>query len=64
MSQGKFCDYSCEHASFPPEDMLGACRTMSGVFCAILGKVVPKHVPCKADDAAASPEAARKKEEE
>jgi hypothetical protein len=44
----KFCDYDCEHASFPDERMLGACRTQAGVFCRKLGRVVPRHVPCSA----------------
>ncbi len=45
----KWCDYSCEHASFPDADLLGACRTMGGVFCKKLGRVVPKHTPCRAE---------------
>ncbi|MHC5077758.1 MAG: hypothetical protein ACYTHN_01985 [Planctomycetota bacterium] len=45
-----WCDFNCEHAAFPDAEMLGACRTMAGVFCRKLGKVVPKHSPCKAEE--------------
>jgi hypothetical protein len=43
-----FCDFRCRHAEFPDEEMLGACRTVGGVFCRKLGKVVLKNVPCPA----------------
>jgi hypothetical protein len=46
----KWCDFSCEFAAFPDAEMLGACRTVSGVYCKKLGEVVPKHTPCRAEE--------------
>ena len=51
----KWCDFTCEFAEFPDEKLLGACRTMAGVWCRKLGKVVPKHVPCRAVEEKGAP---------
>jgi hypothetical protein len=54
----KWCDLSCEHASFPPTDAVdgaGSCRTFAALYCARLQRLVHKHGPCQADDPAAPP---------
>jgi hypothetical protein len=45
----KWCDLSCEHASFPKEaavDGAGSCRTFAALYCARLGRLVHKNGPC------------------
>jgi hypothetical protein len=57
----KWCDLSCEHASFPKEsavDGAGSCRTFAALYCAKLSRLVHKHAPCpcaEPDAAAAGP---------
>ncbi|MEW6660266.1 MAG: hypothetical protein AB1424_16600 [Thermodesulfobacteriota bacterium] len=55
----KWCDLSCEHASFPKVqavDGAGSCRTFSALHCAKLGRLVHKNAACpcqaSADDGA------------
>ncbi|MCU0722556.1 MAG: hypothetical protein MUC63_02880 [Planctomycetes bacterium] len=55
-----WCDYDCPHASFPDERMLGACRTVAGIFCRKLGRVVPRHVPCTAEADGPAPSGKRR----
>jgi hypothetical protein len=45
----EWCDYNCEHAQFPDEALEGACRTVAGVWCKKLGRLIPKNSPCQAD---------------
>ena len=55
----KWCDLSCEHASFPRTEAVdgsGACRTFAALYCARLHKLVHKHGPCQVDDPTGSPE--------
>jgi hypothetical protein len=42
----KICSYDCPHGEFPPEDSAGICRTMSGVYCIKLRRIVFKNAPC------------------
>jgi hypothetical protein len=42
----EYCDFECPHASFPPADSAGVCRTMAAVFCGKLQELVHKNVPC------------------
>lgn len=45
----KWCDLSCEFASFPQEaavDGAGSCRTFAALYCALLNRLVHKHGPC------------------
>ncbi len=54
----KWCDLSCEHASFPRTgavDGSGSCRTFAALYCARLNKLVHKHGPCQCDDRTDSP---------
>ncbi|MHC4779935.1 MAG: hypothetical protein ACYTFG_15290 [Planctomycetota bacterium] len=46
----RYCDFDCEHGAFPDVELLGACRTMAAVYCRKLGRVVPKHSPCQAEN--------------
>lgn len=46
-----FCDFKCEHASFPQDadiDGSGSCRTFSAVWCKLLEEYVTKNAPCRA----------------
>jgi len=55
----KWCDLSCEHASFPQYgavDGAGSCRTFAALYCARLDKLVHKHGPCQWEDRSGSPE--------
>jgi hypothetical protein len=55
----KWCDLSCEHASFPRTEAVdgsGSCRTFVALYCARLNKLVHKHGPCQCDDQTGSPE--------
>ena len=55
----RWCDLSCEHASFPQTDAVdgaGSCRTFAALFCARLNKLVHKHGPCQCQDYSGSPE--------
>jgi len=52
----KWCDLSCEHASFPgvqAVDGAGSCRTFQALHCARLGRLVHKNAPCPCPDSAA-----------
>jgi hypothetical protein len=45
----KWCDLSCEYASFPEEsavDGAGSCQTFAALHCAKLGRLVHKNGPC------------------
>ena len=45
----KWCDLSCEHASFPrvqAVDGAGSCRTFAALYCARLERLVHKNGPC------------------
>ena len=45
----KWCDFTCEHASFPKEaavDGAGSCGTFSAVYCEKLNKLVHKNILC------------------
>lgn len=47
----KWCDLSCEHASFPEEEHLdgsGTCQTFIALYCKKLKKIVTKNAPCAA----------------
>lgn len=55
----KWCDLSCEHASFPREEAVdgaGSCRTFLALKCAKLGRLVHKNAPCPCEEPVA-PEA-------
>jgi hypothetical protein len=55
----KWCDLSCEHASFPQVqavDGAGSCRTFSALHCAKLGRLVHKNAPCPCDKTAGNKE--------
>ena len=45
----KWCDLSCEYASFPKVqavDGAGSCRTFAALYGARLARLVHKHGPC------------------
>jgi hypothetical protein len=49
----KWCDLSCEQASFPKEaavDGSGSCRTFAALYCRKLGKLVHKNGPCQDEE--------------
>ena len=51
----KWCDLSCEHASFPQEaavDGAGSCRTFAALYCARLERLVHKNSPCLCEEEA------------
>ena len=51
----KWCDLSCEHASFPQVqavDGAGSCRTFQALHCAKLGRLVHKNAPCPCEEPA------------
>jgi hypothetical protein len=53
----KWCDLSCEHASFPRTeavDGVGSCRTFAALYCARLNQLVHKNGPCQVEDQAGS----------
>jgi hypothetical protein len=55
----KWCDLSCEHASFPSTEAVdgsGSCRTFTALRCARLHRLVHKHGPCQCRDETDSPE--------
>jgi hypothetical protein len=41
-----FCDYSCPHAAFAPNDASGACRREQAVFCSLAKKYNNKNARC------------------
>lgn len=41
------CGFDCPHASFPPPETAGICRTMSAVLCGRLGELVNKNAACE-----------------
>jgi hypothetical protein len=41
-----FCDYSCTHASFAPNDATGACRKELAVYCTLLEQFNNKNSRC------------------
>ncbi len=49
----KYCDLSCEHASFPQAaavDGAGSCRTFAALYCAKLARLVHKNGPCACEE--------------
>ncbi len=42
----EYCDYSCIHASFPPVDVVGACRKEAGVYCTLVKRYNNKNARC------------------
>jgi hypothetical protein len=52
----KWCDLSCEHASFPGTEAVdgaGSCRTFLALYCARLNQLVHKNGPCQCQDQSA-----------
>ena len=50
----KWCDLSCEHASFPQVqavDGAGSCHTFQALHCGKLQRLVHKHAPCPCREA-------------
>ncbi len=50
----KWCDLTCEHASFPKVsavDGAGSCRTFQALHCARLDRLVHKNAPCPCEEA-------------
>jgi len=48
----RWCDLSCEHASFPQTgavDGSGSCRTFAALHCARLNRLVHKNGPCQCE---------------
>jgi hypothetical protein len=53
----KWCDLSCEYASFPQTEAVdgsGSCRTFAALYCAKLNRLVYKHGPCQCPEVAGS----------
>lgn len=51
----KWCDLTCEHASFPRAEAVdgsGSCRTFLALHCARLDKLVHKNGPCLCEEPA------------
>jgi len=46
----QYCDFSCPHASFAPNDAVGACRKELAVYCNLLAKYNSKNARCAARD--------------
>jgi len=49
----KWCDLSCEHASFPQAqavDGAGSCRTFMALYCARIDRLVHKNAPCPCEE--------------
>ena len=49
----KWCDLSCEHASFPQVqavDGAGSCRTFQALHCSKLERLVHKNAPCPCEE--------------
>jgi len=44
----KYCDFTCPHASFAPNDAVGACRREMAVYCTLLAKYNNKNARCAA----------------
>jgi hypothetical protein len=54
----KWCDLSCEYASFPKTEAVdgaGSCRTFAALYCARLDRLVHKNGPCQCPEEADSP---------
>lgn len=45
-----YCDYSCKYADFADNDLSGACRRESAVYCRILKKYNNKNAKCLVDE--------------
>lgn len=53
----KWCDLSCEHASFPKlqaVDGAGSCRTFQALHCDRLQRLVHKNAPCPCEEQGAN----------
>ncbi|RJR41785.1 MAG: hypothetical protein C4567_08445 [Deltaproteobacteria bacterium] len=53
----KWCDLSCDHASFPQTravDGAGSCNTFQALHCAKLERLVYKNAPCPCRETAGS----------
>lgn len=49
----RWCDMTCEHASFPKETALdgsGSCRTFQAIYCGLQKTHVQKNMPCSAPE--------------
>ena len=49
----KWCDLSCEYASFPKTEAVdgsGSCRTFAALSCAKLKRLVHKHGACQCSE--------------
>ncbi len=45
----KWCDLTCQHASWPDsKDLSGACRTFQALWCNKLQRAVHKNAACQA----------------
>jgi hypothetical protein len=42
----RYCDYTCPHASFAPNDTVGACRRELAVYCNLLARYNNKNAHC------------------
>ncbi len=54
----KWCDLSCEHASFPQVQAVdggGSCHTFAALYCARLDRLVHKNGPCSCEKAGPGP---------
>jgi len=40
------CGFICPHSEFPPAETAGLCRTMAGVYCKKLKRLVHKNTAC------------------
>ncbi len=43
-----YCDFTCPHASFAPNDVVGACRRELAVYCHVLARFTNKNARCGA----------------
>jgi hypothetical protein len=46
----EYCDYSCKYATFVENDLSGACRRESAVYCNLLKKYNNKNAKCLVDE--------------
>ncbi len=49
----KWCDLTCEHASFPRAEAVdgaGSCRTFQALHCALLKRLVHKNALCQCEE--------------
>jgi hypothetical protein len=46
----KYCDFNCPHASFAPDDVVGACRRELAIYCNLIAKYNNKNSRCAAKE--------------